>query len=105
MFRTLIIGAMFILAHYLQQLDMSRLIINNHLIQKQQDSLSSYFKAKKDGVIIFYNDAKQKGINASEETPESLSKHIFEPILMLKNATLNEMISLDIQSLSDSNAS
>jgi len=56
MFRTVEIGAMFILAHYLQHLDLSRLTIKSHLIQKQQDSLSSYFKAHKDGVLIFFND-------------------------------------------------
>lgn len=56
MFRTIEIGVVFIMAHYLQHLDLSRLTIKSHLIQKQQDSLSSYFLANKDGVIIFFND-------------------------------------------------
>ena len=58
MYRTLIIGAMFILAHYLQHLDLARLTIKSHLIQKQQESLTSYFQAQKDGVLIFFSDVK-----------------------------------------------
>ena len=57
MTRTFVIGVMFILAHYLQQLDLSVLTIKSHLIQKQQDSLTSYFLSQKDGVLIYSDDA------------------------------------------------
>jgi hypothetical protein len=53
---------MFILAHYLQHLDLSVLIIKSHLIQKQQDSLTSYFLSQKDGVLIYSDDATAKGV-------------------------------------------
>jgi hypothetical protein len=62
MFRTIEIGAMFILAHYLQHLDLSVLTIKSHLIQKQQDSLTSYFLSQKDGVLIYSDDATAKGV-------------------------------------------
>lgn len=63
MFRTVLIGAMFILAHYMQHLDLSVLTIKSHLIQKQQDSLTSYFLSHKDGVLIYSNDAATKGVS------------------------------------------
>ena len=60
MYRTFLIAAMFIFASYLQNLDISRLIIKSHLIKKQQEDLSTHFQAQKDGMLIFYNDVKSK---------------------------------------------
>ena len=54
---------MFILAHYMQHLDLSVLTIKSHLIQKQQDSLTTYFLSHKDGVLIYSNDAAIQGVS------------------------------------------
>lgn len=90
---------MFILAHYLQHLDICRLTIKTHLIQKQQESLSSYFKTQKDGVLIFFNESQNSA--QVDATPQTNDKDSFDPKLMLENSALSQIIGADIKGLED----
>ena len=42
--RIVIIGSTFVIAHYIQQLDLSRIVVQKHMIQKSQQQLDVYFK-------------------------------------------------------------
>jgi len=56
-----LVGATFICAHYLQQLDISRLTIQKHMIKKQQQQLTTYFKSQKDGILIYQTHVLEDG--------------------------------------------
>ncbi len=97
---------MFIVAHYLQQLDLSRLIVVQNLIQRCQDSLQSYFLSQKDGVIIYFNDIKANETKREEDepVPRGADSDSFWPTLMLKNVALKNIIGIDFDSLTANRA-
>jgi len=63
----ILVGAMFVCAHYIQQLDISRLTIQKHMIKKQQQQLNVFFQSQKDGIIIY---------ELEEETPTSSNSNV-----------------------------
>jgi len=101
MFRTFTIGAMFILAHYLQHLDLSRLTIKTHLIKKEQDSLSSYFEANKDGVLIYFNKSEPKNASRTEENQTTTPADSFSPSVVLRNSAALQIIGGDLENLTE----
>jgi len=78
----ILVGAMFVCAHYIQQLDISRLTIQKHMIKKQQQQLNVFFQSQKDGIIIY---------ELEEETPTSSNSNVESrtgtyPILLQNDA-------------------
>ena len=92
---------MFILAHYLQHLDLSRLTIKTHLIKKEQDSLSSYFEANKDGVLIYFNKSEPKNASITEENQTTTPADSFSPSVVLRNSAALQIIGGDLENLTE----
>ena len=63
-----LVGATFICAHYLQQLDISRLTSQKHMIKKQQQQLTAYFKSQKDGILIYQTHVMEDGDSLFENS-------------------------------------
>ena len=67
MIRAVIISSPLLLLKYLQQLDVSQLIIKKWTSQKQEGQLSDYFLSQKEGVIIYELDKKFKNDNETAD--------------------------------------
>lgn len=69
-----LVGATFICAHYLQQLDISRLTIQKHMIKKQQQQLTAYFKSQKDGILIYQTHVIEDGDSPLENSVAGINQ-------------------------------
>ena len=69
-----LVGATFICAHYLQQLDISRLTIQKHMIKKQQQQLTAYFKSQKDGILIYQTHVMEDGDSPLENSVTGINQ-------------------------------
>ena len=69
-----LVGATFIIAHYLQQLDISRLTIQKHMIKKQQQQLTAYFKSQKDGILIYQTHVMEDGDSPLEKSVTGINQ-------------------------------
>lgn len=60
MYRVIMIGCWFAFAHYIQQLDISRLVVQKDMIKKSQQQLDQYFQNQKDGIVIYQTEDKSE---------------------------------------------
>jgi hypothetical protein len=68
--KMLLVCAIFLFSHYIQQLDVLTLICEKHMILNQQEQLDSYLKNQKDAIILFTHIAKSQIPDISEKTPK-----------------------------------